>query len=702
VSTLPLIYSDARAGGKAPPAAPKPAQKAPLALAAALLLVIVYAAFAHGAVSLTGSARIEVALAAITAVAGAAWLWTGGLRLAAPPAAAAGACLLAAFAVWSGITLLWSVAPDQTWSELNRAIGYVLVLCLAFALGASYRGAVELVARGFVAVALAVSIYGLGQKLLPGLHVGGLFNLNQTAQIPRLQEPLGYWNALALFLVLGVPMALALAVDVRSRRSLRLGALVALQLMLLTIGLTYSRGGLIALAVALIVGIGFGPARLRSLAWLALTVVALLPPLILGLANHSLTAANVSLAHREGAGAVLLAVLAVSVLGLVLTATRLQVVESRTHFSPARARRVGRWLAIALAVLCVAGVLSVALSSRGLPGTVSHAWKSFTATREASNYDPHRLLSAASENRWVWWKEAAGAFSDRPLAGWGAGSFAVVHLMYRHNRLSVTQPHSVPLQFLSETGVVGAVLAFGAFALLLSAAVRRVRRSSGRRRTIEAALLAGAAAYLVHSFYDWDWDIPALTIPALMFLGVVAGGGGERRIARPSLSVRGLLLAGLTLWLCVFATSSVLPSLAASKAADAVVAAAGTSPSALAHAQASAELATQLDPLSDSGLKVQSTIAQRRGNLSEAARYLLAAVRRDPSDRLAWSNLAFIEFTNRDFADAQRTAQRGLELDPRGAITRSVARSIDSTLNLYDSPPRESGTARPLSAGAGR
>jgi hypothetical protein len=49
----------------------------------------------------------------------------------------------------------------------------------------------------------------------------------------------------------------------------------------------------------------------------------------------------------------------------------------------------------------VAGVLAVAVSHRGLTGTVSHAWSSFTATRTTSVTDPSRLLSADSENRWV-------------------------------------------------------------------------------------------------------------------------------------------------------------------------------------------------------------------------------------------------------------------------------------------------------------
>ncbi len=702
MSTVPVTYSDARVreGLRSTVAARQ--SKAPLVLAGALLLLIAYAAFAHGAVSLSGGARIEVALAAIAAVAGAAWLWTGGLRLAAPATAIAGACLLAAFAFWSGITVLWSVAPDQTWTELNRAVGYVVVLGLAIALGASYRGAVELVARGFVLVATAVSVYALGQKLLPGLNIGGVIDLNQTGAFPRLQEPLGYWNALALFLVLAVPIALALATDLRTGRTARLGALLAMQLMLLVIGLTYSRGGLIALVIAVVLGIGLGPARLRSLAWLALATAAVLPPLILALTDHRLTAANISLGSRENAGILLLGVLVVSALALIAAGYRLHAIEARTHLTPARARRIGRSLAVLLAVLLAGGVLAMAVSSRGFSGTVSHAWSSFTATRQTSNYDPSRLLSADSENRWVWWKEAAGAFSDRPLAGWGAGSFAVVHLMYRHNRIGVTQPHSVPLQFLSETGLVGAGLAFLAFALLLVAAVGRVRRSSGQRRALEAALLAAAVAYLVHSFYDWDWDIPAVTLPALLFLGVLAGARGRSSASRAPLPIRGLLLAGLTLWLCVFAASSVLPSLAASKAAGAVVAAASTSPSQLQHAQAGAELASQLDPLSDAGLRVQATIAVNRGQRGQAIQYLLSALRRDPSDRAAWESLAFIEFDNRQFAAARLAAGRALELDPRGNGARALVRSINATLNLDNSPPGDSPTARPLKLGAGR
>src|SRR5947209_1659117 len=94
----------------------------PLAIGVALLVLIVDAAFEHGGVAPAAGSRIEIAVAAIAAVAVGGWLWSRTLRAAAPRIGAVGVLLLAAFACWSGITALWSVAPDQTWIELNRAI----------------------------------------------------------------------------------------------------------------------------------------------------------------------------------------------------------------------------------------------------------------------------------------------------------------------------------------------------------------------------------------------------------------------------------------------------------------------------------------------------------------------------------------------------------------------------------------------------
>ena len=93
------------------------------------------------------------------------------------------------------------------------------------AFGASAARPIDTLAGGFLAIAGAVTCYALGQKLFPGLHEQGLFNLNQTGEVPRLQQPLGYWNALALFLAMAVPIALGFSAD--PSRSARLRAVMS-------------------------------------------------------------------------------------------------------------------------------------------------------------------------------------------------------------------------------------------------------------------------------------------------------------------------------------------------------------------------------------------------------------------------------------------------------------------------------------------
>ena len=210
--------------------------------------------------------------------------------------------------------------------------------------------------------------------------------------------------------------------------------------------------------------------------WLGLIGATSAPAIVVGLVSHDLTAAGVSLGTRELAGLELAAVLIVCLMVLVLAGRRLIVLERGRDCHGWAPAAIGRALALTAAGLLAVGLLAVALSSRGLPGTASHTWHSFTTTRTTGVSNPSRLLSADCENRWVWWKEAAGAFSARPVGGWGAGSFGVVHLLYRRNTLSVQQPHSVPLQFLAETGIVGALLGLGGLALLLVAGVAAVRR----------------------------------------------------------------------------------------------------------------------------------------------------------------------------------------------------------------------------------
>ena len=291
----------------------------------------------------------------------------------------------------------------------------------------------------------------------------------------------------------------------------------------------------------------------------------------------------------------------------------------------------------------------MSVSSRGLGGTFSHAWHTFTSTKATSNTNPSRLLSADSENRWVWWKEAAGAFSDRPVGGWGAGSFGVVHLLYRRDTLTVQQPHSVPLQFLAETGIVGALLALGGFALLLASAAGLPRRlPKGPERLLASALLGGAVAYAVHSLYDWDWDIPAVTLPAFLFLGVLVG--ARRRATspapmraleryRPHTRARGADLVAVRVRAVGRAPE---PCRQQGRARRSSRRRARRRRRFEAPSRARRSPATSIrSPMR--ALRVEATIALHRGRLARSRAYLMQAVGRDPTDVQAWAQLGQVD-----------------------------------------------------------
>jgi len=646
----------------------RPATQRPgVALTAALLAALAYAAFAGGAAGYPSEARVQVVLAMIAAVTAAGWLWHGSLRIGASPAAWAAVALLSAFAAWSGLSLAWSVDPSATWTELNRAIAYTLVVALALASGSWSRRTVARVAAGYLVIALAVSLYALGGKIAPGLHVDGVFDLNQTRSFARLRAPLEYWNALALFCVMAVPIALRLAVDETRVTRLRLLALAALPALLATVGLTYSRGGVLSLLIAVGVTIVLAGSRLRTLMLLALGALASAPALAYGFTADDLTGALVPLGDRQTEGLIFGALLLGGTVLLVVAGRLVLAAETRIPADAARSRRVGLGLCVLLLLGVLVGAGAMALSERGFTGTISDQYEDFTNPRPADTLQPSRLLTANSGNRWLWWEEAAGAWWDHPIEGSGAGSFPVLHRQYRQNELNVLQPHSVPLEFLAETGLVGALLALSGLALLLVAALAGVRRlDPGRERGLAAALAGAGTAWLVHTLYDWDWDMPGVTLPALLFLGVLAARAPAPdpvRAAGPG--ARLALLAAITLTLCCVVLSAAFPSWAESKSADARAGVTrNATPARLTDAAARVEEAARLDPLSIDPPLTAAVIADRRNRPDEALGHLIEAVRRQPENSRAWVRLAEGEYRRGDLVNFRFAIRRARELDP--------------------------------------
>src|SRR5689334_213460 len=138
------------------PRVPERRSRGSVALVAALLALCAYAAFARGGVGLPRETWLEIGVALVAAVVAGAWLGARSVRPVADPLAVAGAALLLAYAAWVGLSLLWSVAPEDTWQSFNRAFAYVLVVACALVAGSVTPRAIERVAAAWLIVALAV------------------------------------------------------------------------------------------------------------------------------------------------------------------------------------------------------------------------------------------------------------------------------------------------------------------------------------------------------------------------------------------------------------------------------------------------------------------------------------------------------------------------------------------------------------------
>ena len=133
-------------------------------------------------------------------------------------------------------------------------------------------------------------------------------------------------------------------------------------------------------------------------------------------------------------------------------------------------------------------------------------------------------------------KDCLRMFSHRPLLGWGLGTFPTVYPGYRsfYTNLFVNEAHNDYAQLLVETGLLG-------FGLMLWFLIRLYKYGLPTSRrwefkwdgAVSVAALLGCTGLLLHSFVDFNLQIPA---NAAMFY-VLCGLAATRPLAK--LSKRG-------------------------------------------------------------------------------------------------------------------------------------------------------------------
>ena len=456
-----------------------------------------------------GFALLAAALAASAVLAG---------LLPAPALHPAGTALLGsvfALAVWVGLTTIWSASPDSSWQYTNRTLVYAAFVLLGALAAALLPRPAEAIA-GSAALLLALVLgWALLAKCVPALY-------SDYGRLARLRAPLDYWNELALVAAAAVPVALWVA----SR--LRVAGVLLLYAAGLTVLLTYSRFGVALAVLAAVAWIAFGDDRVESIAAVALGGVAAAVLFGIALALPGITKDGQPHATRVHEGWIfLLAIVAGA--AIVAAAARLL---ARSTVSDAVRRRVDRAAAYA-GVAAAAVVLVVAIV---FAGRIWHAFANPVSSQISSSRS--HLGSLSSSNRWRWWQEAWQAFTQHPGGGTGAGTFQLTDQLLRRSAITTTEPHNVPLQFLSETGIVGFLL-FLAVALAAAASALRARGAAA------VALAIAVGVFLVHLVADVDWDYVATCGPLLFVAGAMAVRGSKPQSPerRPLVAVAAVLFS---------------------------------------------------------------------------------------------------------------------------------------------------------------
>jgi len=122
-------------------------------------------------------------------------------------------------------------------------------------------------------------------------------------------------------------------------------------------------------------------------------------------------------------------------------------------------------------------------------------------------------------------KDCLRMFLKKPVLGWGLGTFATVYPGFRsfYSTFFVNQAHNDYLQLLVETGLLGFAIAIWFLVRLFRQAATKLKdwteHSTG---TLTVAALLGCIGILVHSFVDFNLQIPANAALFYVLCGIAA------------------------------------------------------------------------------------------------------------------------------------------------------------------------------------
>ncbi len=153
-------------------------------------------------------------------------------------------------------------------------------------------------------------------------------------------------------------------------------------------------------------------------------------------------------------------------------------------------------------------------------------WHRFAQLRYQEDFvhEPNRLTMV---------KDSLKMVSQRPLLGWGFGTFPDVYPSFRsfYTDLTINAAHNDFVELAVETGLIGLALVLVFIYLLYRTAIPHVRHWLREPRDATAlAALVGCTGLIIHSFSDFNLQVPA---NAAIFFALAAIATGRAVPAMP-------------------------------------------------------------------------------------------------------------------------------------------------------------------------
>ena len=288
----------------------------------------------------------------------------------------------------------------------------------------------------------------------------------------------------------------------------------------------------------------------------------------------------------------------------------------------------------ALVILVVIAAAAVAVAPHVIRQFKDRPAQSVKPTETA------RLASLSGSGRSDLWRVAWDDYRSRPILGIGAGAWGRTWQREGNAREPFPAAHNLYLQTLSELGPIGLMLLLLALGCPLALALSR------RGDPVLAGALGCYVAFLVHASYDYDWQIPAVTLPALVAATCIVVSSASPARLRPLVTI--CVVVGLVLGSGVAVVGYIGSRATATAASDLTA----NRPH---EASVAARRAEDWQPWSSTPLIQLGKAQLQVGHRSVARMLFQQATRRDPGDYLAWAALA-VASSGRDRVNALRRA----------------------------------------------